>query len=447
MEQPPIVSGKLYTCLLISTFYLIITSSCLYAAITPEKTKWRNGATAAYSIIHDDLCSGGADGTVQYADTIAYNRGLVISGGALVSSCVSRHFWDYVNTMFLHGHEIISHSWSHTDATEPGWDPEQEFVRTKVEIETYVPGAEVTFFIFPEDHYNDQNLLDLKAAGYLGARAGPRSWGNDRGVTTNFNNFDPLGGCIFWDVWGPEYSIYNDDNCLKMHVDAAIATTGWSLQELHGVQDNSWETCPLEEYRSLLDYVKSKVDVNEIWMGTPTQVCKYIVTFQNCGTPSVNSNTILLFSSSDAVDSKYATAITVLLTTTTNPQQVTATQNGTELPVEKLGTNSFSLAVDPTRGEVQLSTTTATVFNYFLMQKPSTITRHQHILSVSIPAGAYTVHLVTVKGQRVKDLHAGYSHGGEVSIPLRLSNISSGLYLLRINHKEGIVVQKIFLSE
>lgn len=367
----------------ISVFLLLcIVTGCFKPTIKEVSiAKWKNNAKAAYTVIHDDLCDTVCSGIYEYADTIAYNRGLKFGSGAIVKKCVDEgeYMWEHVKTLVSHGHEIAIHSWDHGSPIDLGWQPESwsvdtDVVMAKELVEKNVPGTQGTYFIFPYDAYNDQRLNELKEHGYLGARAGRVMYDNDRGVTISFANFDPFSNCYFDAYMSkaeqdeinalPEeerytVSIYNDDNddIVIKHVDSAITTGGWSIQELHTVDDAEpwgWGHISVAKYRALLDYVKEKVDAGQLWMDVPTAVIKYIMTKNQCGAPILKNN-VLSFSSADAIDKKYTTEISVAITTSWNPSKVIGTQNGTQIEAIKIEKNSFMINVDPTKGEVVVS--------------------------------------------------------------------------------------------
>jgi hypothetical protein len=245
---------------------------------------------------------------------------------------------------------------------------------TKQILEKNVPDAKVTYFIFPFDAYNDQRLNELKQNCYLGARAGKIMYDNDRGITIDFSSFDPFSSCYFDAYMSkaeqdeidalPEQerytvSIYNDDHddIEIQHVDSAIQTGGWSIQEMHSVDDTQpwgWGHISVKKYRALLNYVKKKTDAGQLWMDTPTAIIKYIMTKNQCGTALLRNN-MLTFSSAGSIDKNYAAEITVLISTSGNPPQITGTQNGTHYRATRVGRNRFIMNIEPTKGGIQLA--------------------------------------------------------------------------------------------
>ncbi len=365
-----------YTC-----FLLLVFSGCLKPGIKEVHiAKWKSNAQAAYTIIHDDLCDTIARGIYEHADTIAHNRSLKFGTGAIVKMCQDEgeYMWEHLRTLASHGHEIISHTWDHGASVDLGWQPESwsvdtDVVMSKAIIEENVPGIEVSYFIFSYDAYNNQRLDELKKNGYLGSRSGRKMYDSDRGVNINFRNFDPFRNCYF-DAYMSKaeqdaidtlpkderytVSIYNDDNddIVFQHLDSAITTGGWSIQEMHSVEDVEpwgWGHIHPSKYRELLDYVKEKVDAGIVWMDVPTAVIKYIMTRNQAGGVSINDNSIS-FSGADAIDPNYKTDISLVITTQWNPSRVSGTQDGKTVSAIRIAKNQFVMDVDPTKGNVVL---------------------------------------------------------------------------------------------
>lgn len=54
---------------------------------TARFAKWKDNAKAVYTLTHDDYASFWIDGIQEYADTIAYNRGVKFTFGVITGSC------------------------------------------------------------------------------------------------------------------------------------------------------------------------------------------------------------------------------------------------------------------------------------------------------------------------------------------------------------------------
>src|SRR5438132_12354998 len=72
---------------------------------------WRGDATAAYSLIHDDICDPHALGVFSAAEPELHQRGLHAGFGVIVATCAAAGRWPEVRTLLAHGHDVFSHSW------------------------------------------------------------------------------------------------------------------------------------------------------------------------------------------------------------------------------------------------------------------------------------------------------------------------------------------------
>jgi len=328
---------------------------------------WYDDYTAAYSIIHDDLCLDDCYGIIQHADTIAYNRDIKIAMGAGVEACSDGgdSLWPMLATIVDHGHELISHGWNHGAAVDLGWTPldwnhDTDVVMSKALIEEMVPNAEVNWFIFPFDAYGDEHLEQLESAGYLGARAGKEMY-QDRGINYTHKVYNPFR-TIFdaymseeeqngYDTLEEPYtiSIYDDKNgnVAIQHLDNAIITRGWSLQEMHSVDTvghESWGMSTIAEYQKLLDHAVEKRNSHELWVETPTTVAKYAVTRQALDSMKLNGNKLQFASRPE--DERYNSPVSLIFTTKNNPTVLSVWQNGKEIFAEKRGENRFVLTLE-----------------------------------------------------------------------------------------------------
>jgi hypothetical protein len=328
--------------------------------ISAAKLRWKGGAKAALTIIHDDLC-GGASGVFTHADSIAHNRGIAFGTGAIVGSCGGQY--DRMDKLVEHGHEIVSHSWSHANASN-GWNAANEITKSKQTLEQNLTKQKtVDYFIFPYDRYGAGDIANLKSAGYISARTGPQSWEDDSGVTVKLNAFTPFNATYYF-----IYHTKEGNGGVEKHATEAIATGGWANQEFHGIADGSYDQVPnAAAYRQYLDWLVARREAGDLWISPPTAVVKYIMTFNGAGEPSVAGN-ILSFPSA-AVQEKYATAITIALKAA-GASQLTAKQGGVLLPITKKG-DSFLIDVDPTQGPVILSQDAAGILKSLVHRGPA----------------------------------------------------------------------------
>ena len=313
-------------------------------AITVESVAtWRSDAEGAYTIIHDDICDYTIDSLFDVAEPELTMRQLRSAFGAIVSRCEERDLWERLEVMRQNGHEIINHTWDHKDIVEEAaMAPLSLEIDQATEVlDTNLVGQKTSFFIFPYDSFNDAAVQHLGTLGYLGARAG------DKGV--NAADF-PDGLRVMFDVYGGENSIYDGQgDILQIYVDLAISQKGWSVREFHGIADMTFFAMDLEAYRQHLDYVKSKVDSGELWVDTPSAVVRYRFARQHCGLPTA-SGYALSFAAPSAECTRYATPLSVVITTAQDAPSVLVAQQGSMTPGKRLAANRFLVEVDPSLG-------------------------------------------------------------------------------------------------
>lgn len=365
--------------------------------MTAQKARWKNGAKAAFSMIHDDICGEGTDGIFNPADSIAFNRGITFGAGAIVGDCERRKLWKKLDLLVEHGHEIVSHSWSHVDARK-GWSAAQEIDKSKAALEANLAvQKKVEYFIFPFDSYDAGSISGLKAAGYLSARTGPGAY-SDRGVTTRLEGFQPFGSTFFF-----VHLTSGGNAAMQKHASEAIASGGWAMQEFHGVADASWEKVASGDvYRQYMDWLKAKVEAGELWVATPSQVVKYIMTCNASGTPTMAGpgGDVLTFPAA-AIPADYATSITVILTVPSAPTVLTARQGTNYLPIAKKAVDRFLLSVDPTRGPVTLSTDPAVAGLGAPLNKSWKHSFRPAKVTGRIQSGGYRLQVVDLAGRRI----------------------------------------------
>ena len=247
-------------------------------------TTWKGEAKGAYSIIHDDYGSFVVDGIWQYADTIAANRDIKFTIGAISSSCEeSRSIkgkpnpYAYAKDVMMaeHHHEIISHSHTHSCAVggaglacpDEGWgqtgDFTEEIIGCTQSIEDGT-GHKPQYYIYPYDQFTNLANNKLKDLGYIGSRTG---WTSALGETFHRNGYNANDTEDFYpDVDGffrTAVQIFDDNDTkssnhaeiLNSVVDQAILNSEWGNRELHNVGSSGWGSVSVDGYREHLNYV------------------------------------------------------------------------------------------------------------------------------------------------------------------------------------------------
>jgi peptidoglycan/xylan/chitin deacetylase (PgdA/CDA1 family) len=354
---------------------------------------WRGDATAAYSIIHDDVCDAGALGVFSTAAVELERRGLHAGFGVVVSACEAPGGgrWADVARLVAHGHDVFSHSWDHACLTRDATLGEacDTKARRSVDFATEIGRAARTleaatglaqqFFIFPYDVCDPAAVTYLQKNGYLGARCG------ELGI--NAAAFvDPFH--LDHDVFGPSYSRYfgaaacaktarggrpkqfvtppaeYSEPCrryvLDRYVDDAISAKGWGIRELHGldpVDPKGWETVSLSDYRAHLDYIAKLADARALWVEGPTTVMKYRFARTSCSPPPiVVAGRTLRFSPPTAECRRHATVLTYRVATVDGSDlpRLAVRQAERVLPARRISAGHYLVEADPSRGDAVL---------------------------------------------------------------------------------------------
>ena len=351
---------------------------------------WRGDATAAYSLIHDDVCDPGALGVLSAAEPELGKRGLHAGFGVIVRACERDGHWDRVKTLIAHGHDVFSHSWDHAcltnDATlAEACDPSAP---RSVDFATEIDGATAAlqaatgrgpgFFIFPYDVCDPAAVAHLRASGYLAARCG--------GLGSNGSALaDPFA--VRHDVFGPSYSRYfgagacgttvagaaplqfgtkpaeYSADCrrfvLDRYVDDAIAARGWAGRELPGVDPvdaTGWETVPLADYRAHLDHLVAEVAAGALWVEGPTAVVKYRLAREACALPTAVAPATLHFPPPSPACRRVATVLSYHVATVDGRDRGwrSVRQASRVLPLKRVAQGHYVVDADPTNGDARL---------------------------------------------------------------------------------------------
>jgi hypothetical protein len=338
---------------------LILGITTLLPAQTPVPTAhfatWKENRVAAYTLVHDDFGDVTTAGITQYADTIAHQRGIKFVFGAITSSCDSQD-WVDSKRLIAHGHEIINHSHSHRCAVNTGWctnvygpaDYHLELDTSTAWIERG-SGHRPRFFIHPYDLYTDSIINHLKFLKYLGARSGQYSQMNKPSFTDffrlNFFVFDPVSTLAQ----------------LNETVDAVLSDGSYAVRELHGVEDWSWGKVTLADYRAHLDYIKTKMDLKQLWTATFSEVITYKMqrdVFKPKAQFDYTSNRFMVhFDTLQSLDTtvlRTPVTVNIVLDGIKHDSNLVVMQNGVRLDEVWYGKDSVFVNVYPHRGSLEL---------------------------------------------------------------------------------------------
>lgn len=322
---------------------------------------WRDDATAAYSMIHDDLCDYGVRGIQQNAVPALHDRGLSAALATIAYECEIASAWDVVTNAEDMGMEIANHSYDHEEVSPENASVQINDAKALLEQHTANP---VTFYVYPYDYFTSETSALVEQAGHLGARGGSRD-DNDGFDNPPLNTPEPdLDYEVEFDVWPRTYSkyaLYYPEDILLVHLWNAIDEGGWAVREFHSViedgepeEDNGFGPIYLSDYEAHLDALVDAFAKNIVWTASPSEVIKYRHAREACGA-SVNGDT-LEFDASNPECTEFATPISVIVTTGNDVASVQGQRGDDDYVLtRKLAANRYSITADPTLGSVDLS--------------------------------------------------------------------------------------------
>jgi Polysaccharide deacetylase/Secretion system C-terminal sorting domain len=317
---------------------------------------WKDNRKAAYSIIHDDFGDVTTVGIGKYADTIAHNRGIKLTFGAITSVCDS-NAWALARRMITHGHEAINHSHNHRCAVPLTWctdayGPADYHIELDTSTALIERGAghRPRFFINPYDLSTDSIIMHLKTLGYLGDRAGTQEALNSK----NFTDFFHLN----YHVFSPTTTLAQTNQA----VTDAINAQGYAIRELHGVGDDSWGMITLANYRAHLNFVRQQIVAKKIWSATLSEVVTYKMQ-RDAFTAMVNVNPINNLIRVDFVQTKALNDTILKSPVTVNVKlngwiykgALNITQNGVDIRDFSVSGDTIAINVYPHNGTILIN--------------------------------------------------------------------------------------------
>jgi len=339
----------------------VCSSGAETGGLTFEKiATWRDDVKAAYSMIHDDMCGPGLEGIQDLAVPALAAHQMRAGLAPFVEVCEDLG-WGVVQAAEASGQEILSHSYTHPEITMA--NAAHEVTEAKQAFDQHIQHP-ISFFVFPYDFFTAQTIAAVGAAGHIGARAGNRD-DNDGFDHPPINSSEPgVDLEIEFDVWPRSYSkyaLFRDQDLLWVHVWNAIEVGGWAVREFHSVisddeqhpEERGFGPVPISIYNAHLDDLQKAWDAGQVWTDTPSTIIRYRHARKACRA-SVDGD-VITFDASAEECTKFATPISVIVTTGNDVAGLTATQGGEAVAVRKLAASRFSVTADPTKGDVMVS--------------------------------------------------------------------------------------------
>ncbi len=224
-----------------------------------EKCLWLDDKAAAYTISFDDArvshyqVAGPALDARQMKGTFFLNTRNISD-------------WSGYQTLFDHGHEIASHTFSHAKLTElTETQQREELERAIADLRAHITGlTTIPSFSYPYGLYDDRIRRVVRdyhssARGYWGVNSANLS-DEDLTLVHGVGVYPPF-----------------DVSVIAGSVDKVIAERGWIMVYFHSVSakgDSANEIIPIARYLQHLDYVQGRQD--SLWIATMGEVTAYL---------------------------------------------------------------------------------------------------------------------------------------------------------------------------
>ena len=336
---------------------LLITACVLVAAVGDTEIKpWKNGAKASLTIGFDWNSYTTTAGNL--IDTILTNRGFHAYWAIWSGLATTRDAWSEWQNLADHGHEINSINQMHlapqnycgTDSVETYYTDVREGI---LEIEQNIPGYKVLTAIHPNTYGSKESRSILDSLGVIATdhsrtnASFPDCHPCQRGyngfsyemaltpdTTINPNPFFCIhrGGADNWTLETYQEKITTN----------AIEKGGFWHAYWHGVSDNNAGLPTEALFIQELDWLKSQVDSNNLWVDTFRDIILYMKerVYGNLET-SVSNDTIAITITDTLIDSLYDAPLTIETEVPTGwlGQTVYASQNNVVKEVTPYDTN------------------------------------------------------------------------------------------------------------
>jgi hypothetical protein len=334
------------------------------ALTVKENAIWRDGATAAYSMIFDDMCDFGIRGLPVYGIGELNSHGLKGTPGPFIEACDENDQWGVVEKVVNEGHEIANHSYTHSSIDDDATVWAKEITEAKSIFDTHLTDTwmgSMSFYVYPFDFFPANSVDAVMDAGHIGSRAGNRD-DNDGFNNPPINANTPTNDAnIEFDVWPRTYSKYAryaSPGFLWVHVWNAIERDGWAVREFHSIvaddadmTTNGFGPVPVTEFDAHLDDLVDAWRKNKVWTSTPSRIIRYRHSRTSC-TASISGNTMSYDCGSLADNLKGE--VSVIITTANDVPGLDAKQDGKPVSVRKLAANTFAVTGNVKDGDVTI---------------------------------------------------------------------------------------------
>lgn len=331
-----------YFCLLSMWIASIFACHNAAAQATPpyEIGTWKNFSKAAVSYTWDDNTSKQLTVAKPLFDEFDFKVTFFTSMRWSVP-------WTGLKQAAANGHEVASHSMTHTPFNELSDAQEEEELKdSQVEINENIGNTDCITFAYSNCVVGNKSIVSkyyISARGCNGAI--------EQKTPADFMNVGSI-------VCGPEGSVSTSAQ-FNAKVDQAVTGSGWVVFLLHGIDnDGGWSPVVSAELKTHLQYVNNNRD--KFWVDTYGNVVRYIKERNALLVKEISANdSVIVVEATHNLDQDiYNIPVSIRRPMPAGWSEAFAVQNGIDLEanvVREGNTNYLVFDVVPNAGEVMLS--------------------------------------------------------------------------------------------
>ena len=399
--------------------------------VYPVRTKWEHGrgfGTAAVSYTFDDNCVNQLALAVPMFNTYGFQLTLftVINWGPN---------WTGLKTAAAKGHEIASHTMSHTSLNTLSDSLQTiELKNSQAAINAQITGQQCLTIAYPNCVVGNTAIISQY---YFAARI--CSGVIERSTPTDFMNISSI-------ICGTQGTVKTSVD-FKAKADAAVTAKGWCVYLIHGIDnDGGYSPLPSDTLRASLVYLSANPD--KFWVSSFGNVAKYIKERNSASvTESSNQGGILTVQVHNTLDNSiYNVPLTVRRPLPDGWTSADVMQNGAKVTSQIVDLNSIKYVmfdVIPDNGDITILKGSSTgVESVGAASSPKSFQLYQNYpnpfnpstkISYYVAASQFVeLKVFDVLGDEITTLVRGLNNAGFHSVEFSGNNLANGVYIYRL---------------
>jgi hypothetical protein len=415
--------------ILVALFFFL-SSNCFAQSVSSpyEVGTWQGFRTAAVSYTFDDNCSNQLALAVPMFNTYGFQLTLftVINWGPN---------WTGLQTAVGKGHEIASHTMSHTSLNTLSDSLQtDELKNSQASINTHITGQKCMTIAYPNCNTGNTSIIRQY---YFVARI--CSGVIERSTPTDFMNISSI-------ICGTQGSVKTSAD-FKSKADAAVSSRGWCVFLIHGIDnDGGYSPIPSDTLRASLVYLSANPD--KFWVSSFGNVAKYIRERNSASVTEIsNQGDLLTIQVHDTMDnSSYNIPLTVRRPLPDGWTSADVMQNGAKITSQIVGVNSSKYVmfdVIPDNGDITILKGSATDVGFMSpSSSPKSFQLYQNYpnpfnpstkISYYAPNSQFVeLKIFDVLGDEITTLVRGLNNAGLHTVEFTGSNLANGVYVYRM---------------